>query len=59
MTGTVTITPLHGIPEVRSGDDLADLIEAGLLSSGVALLDGDVVVVSSKVASKALRARHR
>ncbi|HET7800952.1 MAG TPA: coenzyme F420-0:L-glutamate ligase [Humibacillus xanthopallidus] len=54
MSGTVTITPLHGIPEVRPGDDLADVVDAGLRSSGVTLAAGDVVVVSSKVASKAL-----
>ncbi len=54
MNGTVTLTPLHGIPQVRPGDDLADLVDAGLRASGITLLDGDVVVVSSKVASKAL-----
>lgn len=54
MSGTVTILPLHGIPEVREGDDLVDLVDRGLRASGVTLVDGDVVVVSSKVASKAL-----
>jgi coenzyme F420-0:L-glutamate ligase/coenzyme F420-1:gamma-L-glutamate ligase len=54
VSGTVTILPLHGIPEVREGDDLAHLVERGLRASGVTLVDGDVVVVSSKVASKAL-----
>jgi coenzyme F420-0:L-glutamate ligase/coenzyme F420-1:gamma-L-glutamate ligase len=54
VSDAVTITPLHGIPEVHPGDDLADLVDAGLRSSGVTLADGDVVVVSSKVASKAL-----
>ena len=47
MNGTVTLTPLHGIPEVRPGDDLADVLDAGLRASGLTLLDGDVVVVSS------------
>ena len=54
MTGAVTVTPLRGIPEVCPGDDLADLVDAGLRATGVTLADGDVVVVSSKVASKAL-----
>jgi coenzyme F420-0:L-glutamate ligase / coenzyme F420-1:gamma-L-glutamate ligase len=54
VSRAVTITPLHGIPEVGAGDDLADLVDAGLRTSGVALVDGDVVVVSSKIASKAL-----
>ncbi len=52
--GALTIMPLHGIPEVQAGDDLADLVDRGLVASGVALEDGDVLVVSSKIASKAL-----
>ena len=52
--GTVTITPVSGIPEVREGDDLTAMIGLGLSASGVVLRDGDVVVVSSKIASKAL-----
>ncbi|GAA2489805.1 coenzyme F420-0:L-glutamate ligase [Terrabacter carboxydivorans] len=54
MTAPVTITPLTGIPEVREGDDLADVVQVGLDHAGVHLADGDVVVISSKVASKAL-----
>ncbi|HET7398331.1 MAG TPA: coenzyme F420-0:L-glutamate ligase [Intrasporangium sp.] len=54
MNGRVSVTPLHGIPEVTDGDDLADLIEGGLSASGLRLEPGDVVVVSSKIASKAL-----
>ncbi|GAC1335575.1 MAG: coenzyme F420-0:L-glutamate ligase [Candidatus Dormibacteria bacterium] len=49
----VNITPVHGIAEVRPGDDLAGLVIDALAASGVALLDGDVVVVASKVVSKA------
>lgn len=51
---TVTITPLTGIPEVCEGDDLADVVDAGLVRSEVRLEDGDVLVVSSKIASKSL-----
>lgn len=49
----ISITPLTGIPEIREGDDLADAIGVGLAHAGVQLRDGDVVVVSSKIASKA------
>lgn len=52
--GAVHVIPLTGIPQVRPGDDLAGLLLAALTDSGVGLLDGDVLVVSSKVASKAL-----
>lgn len=44
---------LDGLPEVRAGDDLAELIGSALLSAGRALQDGDVVVVTSKAISKA------
>ena len=50
----VTITPLLGMPEVRPGDDLAALVLAALTRNWLELRDGDVLVVSSKVASKAL-----
>ena len=46
-----------GFPEVRPGDDLAalvgDLLAADARASGDPLRDGDVVVVTSKVVSKA------
>lgn len=42
------VLPVRGLPEVRPGDDVAALIAAH-----VVLDDGDVVVVSSKVVSKA------
>lgn len=45
---SVRILPVTGLGEVRAGDDLGEMI-AGLAD----LRDGDVVVVSSKVVSKA------
>ncbi|MGH9062844.1 MAG: coenzyme F420-0:L-glutamate ligase [Acidimicrobiales bacterium] len=46
--GPVTILPVTGLPEVRPGDVLAELIAAR-----ADLADGDVVVVTQKVVSKA------
>lgn len=54
LTSTVTLTPLLGFPEVRRGDDLVVLVLNALQDNGVELADGDVLVVSSKIASKAL-----
>lgn len=51
---TVTLFAVLGLPEVGEGDDLAALISAGLTNSGITLMAGDVLVVSSKIASKAL-----
>jgi coenzyme F420-0:L-glutamate ligase/coenzyme F420-1:gamma-L-glutamate ligase len=47
VTG-ISLIPIHGIPEVRPGDILADLIVAH-----AELADGDVVVVTQKIVSKA------
>ncbi|AZQ71882.1 coenzyme F420-0:L-glutamate ligase [Streptomyces luteoverticillatus] len=45
---------LPGIPEVRPGDDLAKLIAGAALGEGLpGLADGDVLVVTSKIVSKA------
>ena len=52
--GPVSVLPLTGIPEVREGDALADVVGDGLAHAGLRLEDGDVVVVSSKIASKSL-----
>ena len=49
MKASITVWALDGIPEVVEGDDLTQLI----LDTGVELADGDVVIVTSKVVSKA------
>ncbi|CAN5508505.1 coenzyme F420-0:L-glutamate ligase [soil metagenome] len=49
----VQIYPLTGIPEVQQQHDLAALIRLALQLGGLDLQDGDVLVVSSKVVSKA------
>jgi len=50
MSG-LTVHPVAGLPEVRPGDDLATLLLDALGPDGLA--DGDVLVVTSKVVSKA------
>ncbi len=49
----VTITPLDGIPRVEPGDDLAALLIAALERKGEALRSRDILVVTSKIVSKA------
>ncbi|TDC70470.1 coenzyme F420-0:L-glutamate ligase, partial [Streptomyces hainanensis] len=53
-----SVWALPGIPEVAPGDELAKLIAAAVSAAaaptgGPALVDGDVVVVTSKIVSKA------
>ncbi|MFN2464549.1 MAG: coenzyme F420-0:L-glutamate ligase [Candidatus Dormibacteria bacterium] len=50
----IAIVPVGGIPEVRGGDDLAGVLIGALETTGPTPVDGDVVVVASKVVSKAL-----
>ena len=50
---TLEILPVHGIPEVHPGDDLAAGILTAMSGEGIALQDRDIVVVTHKVVSKA------
>ena len=47
------VTALPGLPLITAGDDLAALVAEALGRAGVTLQDGDVVVVASKVVSRA------
>jgi coenzyme F420-0:L-glutamate ligase/coenzyme F420-1:gamma-L-glutamate ligase len=49
----VRIIPVEGIGEVKPGDDVAAWIEKGLGVSAIDLQDGDIVVVTHKIVSKA------
>ncbi len=49
----ISIVPLRGIPEVGRGDDVAGLLLDAAARSGLDLADGDVVVVTHKIISKA------
>jgi coenzyme F420-0:L-glutamate ligase/coenzyme F420-1:gamma-L-glutamate ligase len=49
----ISILPVHGLPEVREGDDLAELIASALRATAIELADRDVVVIAQKVVSKA------
>lgn len=52
-SGTIQVIPIDGIPEVASGDPLAELV-AGAVAASLGTLDpGDVVAVTHKVVSKA------
>ncbi len=49
----VVLTPLLGLPLVEPWDDLAQLVLEGLERTGIALADGDILVVAHKIVSKA------
>ncbi len=50
---TLTIVPLPGIGEVGQGEDLTELLLAAVGRAGYELADGDALVVTHKIISKA------
>lgn len=50
---SISITALPGIPLIESGDNLPQIILDALSRAGLALVNGDVLVVTSKIVSKA------
>lgn len=51
-SGALTLFPLPGIPLVRPGDDLAQVLIDGIKALGEGLKNGDVLVVAQKIVSK-------
>ena len=49
----LTVTGLRGIPLVAAGDDLAEILVKALAAADVNPADGDVLVVTQKIVSKA------
>jgi coenzyme F420-0:L-glutamate ligase / coenzyme F420-1:gamma-L-glutamate ligase len=50
---TLTFTPLPGIPLIRPGDDLAEIILQALQRAEIQLQNGDILVFAQKIVSKA------
>ena len=50
---SLEIVPLAGLPLIRAGDDLVELIASALELNGVTPRAGDVLVVAQKIVSKA------
>ena len=48
----LTVLPVTGLPEIAAGTDLAPLIADAALA-GPGLLEGDIIVITSKIVSKA------
>jgi len=48
VSGEIRVIPVTGLPEIAAGDDLA-----GMIAEAADLADGDVLVVTQKVVSKA------
>jgi coenzyme F420-0:L-glutamate ligase/coenzyme F420-1:gamma-L-glutamate ligase len=51
--GSIRIWPVAGLPEIEVGADIAGMIHAQAVAAQTPLADGDIVVVTSKIVSKA------
>ena len=51
--GSVTLTPLAGVPVVREGDDVARFVGDAIEGADIAPADFDIVAVTQKIVSKA------
>jgi coenzyme F420-0:L-glutamate ligase / coenzyme F420-1:gamma-L-glutamate ligase len=49
----ITVLPIFGVGEIVPGTDLATVLGAALAEQGTPLQDGDIVVVTQKIVSKA------
>lgn len=50
---SVEVIPVPGVPEIRAGDDLGRILTDALRAAGIPVSDGDILVVTQKVVSKA------
>lgn len=53
MPAALSIIPIAGIGEIRPGDEIAALIATAATAQATPLLDGDCLVVTQKIVSKA------
>ncbi|MBZ0274824.1 MAG: coenzyme F420-0:L-glutamate ligase [Anaerolineae bacterium] len=53
QTEALTLTALADIPLIQAGDDLVGIILESLRRAGLSLQDGDALVITSKIVSKA------
>jgi coenzyme F420-0:L-glutamate ligase/coenzyme F420-1:gamma-L-glutamate ligase len=49
----LVLTALEGVPTVRAGDDLVEIVLSGASRTGITFADGDIVVLAQKIVSKA------
>ncbi|MCR6691998.1 MAG: coenzyme F420-0:L-glutamate ligase [archaeon YNP-LCB-003-016] len=53
MTTKIELIGLSSIPEVKAGDDVAKLIYEAAVREGVGIREGDIIVITHKIVSKA------
>jgi len=51
--GALTAIPIPNLPMVEPGDDLVEIVCAGMENAGISFEEGDVLVLAQKIVSKA------
>ncbi len=51
-SGQLTVTAIPGIPLIREGDDLCEVILQGLKQADLTLQDDDILIIAQKIISK-------
>jgi coenzyme F420-0:L-glutamate ligase/coenzyme F420-1:gamma-L-glutamate ligase len=49
---TLTLTPLPNLPLIHRGDDLAEIVLAGVSAANLVLVDQDILILTQKIVSK-------
>jgi len=49
----LTLTPIPGIPLIKTGDNLPNIIWIALSNNQIDLIDNDILVITQKIISKA------
>ena len=53
FSGKLSVIPIRGIPDIKSGDSLAEVVLAAAAGSNIPFSVGDILVVKHKIVSKA------
>ena len=53
MQGSISISPIYGVPDINAGDNLAIIIGDCLERAFNKLIDGDILCIANKIFSKA------
>ena len=53
MPARLVLTALEGVPTVRAGDDIVEVVLSGASRTGIKFADGDIIVLAQKIVSKA------
>jgi coenzyme F420-0:L-glutamate ligase/coenzyme F420-1:gamma-L-glutamate ligase len=59
MKSHLEIFPVPGIPEIKRGDNLAEIIFESAMKNKITLEDGDILVIAQKIVSKAEGCVHK